>query len=85
MKLGKNLRKVKIRRRIYSVVLSIMMIANLMYGYTWTTDTSAVKSKKAEVTQTPYINVLYYGDIDSLVSKYKLKKYWDDVEKANYF
>ena len=47
MKLGKNLRKVKIRRRIYSVVLSIMMIANLMYGYTWTTDTSAVKSKKS--------------------------------------
>ncbi|MFR0910625.1 MAG: glycosyl hydrolase family 18 protein [Eubacterium sp.] len=26
-----------------------------------------------------------YSDIDSLVSKYNLKKYWDDVAKANYF
>ena len=26
-----------------------------------------------------------YGDIDSLISKYNLTKYWDDVAKANYF
>ena len=26
-----------------------------------------------------------YGDIDSLINQYQLKKYWDDVAKANYF
>lgn len=26
-----------------------------------------------------------YGDINSLISKYNLKKYWDDTAKANYF
>ena len=26
-----------------------------------------------------------YSDIDSLVSKYNLTKYWDDVAKANYY
>ena len=26
-----------------------------------------------------------YSDINSLVSKYNLTKYWDDVAKANYY
>ena len=28
---------------------------------------------------------MQYSDIDSLVSKYNLTKYWDDVAKANYY
>mgnify|MGYP004658904699 CR=1 FL=1 len=62
MKFKKDFGKGKIQRRIYSVLLSIMMMTNLMYGYTWTTNTSAVETKSSNTEKATYRNVMYYGD-----------------------
>ena len=60
MKLSGFINKKSITRRVWSVVLTIIMVFNLMCGYVAVGDNS--KTVDAAVITPQYRNVMYYGE-----------------------
>ena len=70
MNFKKSISKKSLLRRISGIVLTLVMVINLMYGYSAAKaqvteearKASQVAAQKAEANKAPYRNVMYYGD-----------------------
>ena len=70
MNFKKSISKKSLLRRISGIALTLVMVINLMYGYSAAKaqvteearKASQVAAQKAEANKAPYRNVMYYGD-----------------------